>query len=118
MGGELAHKNAAFISLILGVPLPCRVFTFMANQSVSGSIVSQLKLHTSYLSSTEVMGILGYSRKTLCAWVRAGGIPAVRIGRDNKFDPWELALWIEAGLLGHPAHASGWTGVGPSQLIT
>ena len=68
----------------------------MGNYSVSGSIVAKLKLRTSYLYTTEVMGILRLSRKTLCAWVKAGDIPAVRVGRDNMFDPWELALWIEA----------------------
>jgi excisionase family DNA binding protein len=81
----------------------------MANYFVSGSIVARLKLRTSYLSSTEVMEILRRSRKTLCAWVKAGDIPAVRVGRDNKFDPWELALWIEARQLGQRAHAAAST---------
>jgi hypothetical protein len=46
------------------------------------------------------MEILAKSRKTMCAWVKAGEIPAIRMGRDNMFDPWELALWIEARQLG------------------
>lgn len=79
----------------------------MGNYFVSGSIVAKLKLRTSYLSSTEVMEILRRSRKTLCAWVKAGDIPANRVGRDNMFDSWELALWIEERQLGQRAHASG-----------
>jgi hypothetical protein len=75
----------------------------MANYSVSGSIVAKLKLRKSYLYTTEVMGILRRSRNTLCAWVKAGDIPAVRVGRNNMFDPWELALWIEARQLGQQA---------------
>jgi Helix-turn-helix domain len=79
----------------------------MANYSVSGSIIAKLKLRTSYLNTTEVMEILRRSRKTLCAWVKAGDILAVRVGRDNMFDPWELALWLEDGQLGRRAHDSG-----------
>jgi Helix-turn-helix domain len=76
----------------------------MENHSLSGSIIAKLKLRTSYLNTTEVMEILPYSRKTLCAWVKAGDIPAVRRGRDNLFDPWELALWLEDGQLGQRPH--------------
>jgi excisionase family DNA binding protein len=64
-------------------------------KTTPGSIVAQLKLRHSLISSTEVMEILGVSRNTLCAWVRTHKIPAVRIGKDNKFDPIVLAQWIE-----------------------
>jgi hypothetical protein len=37
------------------------------------------------------MEILGISRNTLCAWVSRQRIPALRIGKDNKFDPRELS---------------------------
>jgi excisionase family DNA binding protein len=59
------------------------------------SLVAQLKLRTSLVTSTEVMEILGVSRNTLCAWVTTRKIPALRIGKDNKFDPVALAHWIE-----------------------
>jgi hypothetical protein len=72
----------------------------MANYPVSGTIIAKLKLRTSYLTTIEVMGILPRSRNTLCAMVKAGEIPAIRCGRDNMFDPWELALWLEERQLG------------------
>jgi hypothetical protein len=72
----------------------------MANYPVSGTIIAKLKLRTSYLTTIEVMGLLPRSRNTLCAMVKAGEIPAIRCGRDNMFDPWELALWLEERQLG------------------
>jgi excisionase family DNA binding protein len=59
------------------------------------TIIGRLRHRTSYLSSTEVMEILGVTRNTLCAWVRSNAIPAVRVGKDNKFDPLQLAAWLE-----------------------
>jgi excisionase family DNA binding protein len=57
------------------------------------------------------MKLLGVSRKTLCGWVRAGEIPATRIGPDNKFEPLELAHWLEERQLGpHPAVSGGGSG--------
>jgi hypothetical protein len=72
----------------------------MANYPVSGTIIAKLKLRTSYLTTTEVMEITTKCRKTVCAWVRAGEIPAIRIGIDNMFDPLELGLWLEERQLG------------------
>jgi excisionase family DNA binding protein len=60
------------------------------------TIINQLKQRTSYLTSTEVMAIIGVTRPTLCAWVRNGSIQAIRIGKNNKFDPGALAAWLEA----------------------
>jgi hypothetical protein len=86
--GREPGDQTAFVFLISGLPPPWRVFTFMANFSVSGSIVDKLKLRTSYLNISEVMEILRRSRKTLCAWVQAGDIPAIRRGRDNILIRW------------------------------
>jgi hypothetical protein len=47
------------------------------------------------------------TRKTLCAMVKAGDIPAIRCGRDNLFESWDLALWLEDRQLGGRPHASG-----------
>jgi predicted transcriptional regulator of viral defense system len=64
-------------------------------KNTPGSLVAQLKLRHSLISSTEVMEILGVSRNTLCAWASTQKIPAVRIAKNNKFDPIVLARWIE-----------------------
>lgn len=61
-----------------------------------GSIIERLRQRTGFISSTEALGILGTTRKTLCAWVRRGTIHAYRIGSAYAFDPAELAEWIEA----------------------
>ena len=71
-----------------------QVGPYMATKT-PGSIVEQLKLRHSLVPPTEVMEILGVSRNTLCAWVTSQKIAAVRIGKDNKFDPIVLAQWIE-----------------------
>ena len=62
----------------------------------SATIVSQLKARTTYLSGSEVMSLLKVSRNALCRWVRTGKLPAIRIGKDNRFDPLQLAGWLEA----------------------
>ena len=64
-------------------------------KTASPSLVAQLKLRHSLIPSSEVMEILGVSRNTLCHWVSTRKIPALRIGKDNKFDPIALAHWIE-----------------------
>jgi excisionase family DNA binding protein len=62
----------------------------------SDTIVSQLRKRTTYLSGSEVMSLLGVSRNALCRWVRTGKLPALRLGKDNRFDPAALAGWLEA----------------------
>jgi len=42
------------------------------------------------------MSLFGISRNALCRWVRDGSIPALRIGKDKKFDPQSLSVWLEA----------------------
>jgi excisionase family DNA binding protein len=64
--------------------------------SPSATLVSRLKARTAYLSGSEVMSLLGVSRNALCRWVRTGKLPAIRIGKDNRFAPLQLAGWIEA----------------------
>lgn len=59
------------------------------------SLAQQLRQRQSLMTSREVMGILGVSRTTLSGWVAAQRIAAVRVGKDNKFDPIVLANWIE-----------------------
>jgi hypothetical protein len=100
------ERNAIFFGSILQVVDPWRVLTFMANYPVSSTIIAKLKLRTGYLNTTEVMEILRRSRNTLCAWVKAGDIPALRMGRDNMFDPLELAHWLEERQLGQHAAVS------------
>ena len=64
--------------------------------TLPSTIFDQLRSRTNFLTGSEVMALIGVSRNALCKWVRAGLIPAVRIGKDNRFDPIQLAIWITA----------------------
>lgn len=71
----------------------------------TGTIIEQLRRRKELVSSTEGMAILDLSRKSLCAWVKAGRIPAYRVGKNNKFDPHDLADWLEQRRIGGPVRA-------------
>jgi excisionase family DNA binding protein len=63
-------------------------------------LIEELEQMKRYLSTREVMKLISVRRTTLCAWVRAGKISAIRIGHGYLFDPHILARWLaerEAG---------------------
>jgi excisionase family DNA binding protein len=60
------------------------------------TLVQKLRARTGLLSIAEVSGLLGFHEVTLRNWVRAGRLPAVRIAGQWRFDPAELAMWVEA----------------------
>jgi excisionase family DNA binding protein len=70
----------------------------MTNTPVTlpSTIVDELRTRARLLSGSEVMSIIGVSRNALCRWARTGVIPALRIGKNYKFDPAALATWIAA----------------------
>lgn len=61
----------------------------------SSTIIDDLRSRKSYVPTVEVIEIFGVSRNTLCGWVRSRKISAIRIGKENKFDPATLAAWLE-----------------------
>ncbi len=69
------------------------------NSASSKTIIEKLRARESYLTTKEVMNITRKTRQTLCQWVRLGTITAVRIGKDNMFDPSVVADWLEARIL-------------------
>ena len=74
-----------------------RVLTRMVrNETAEPTIIDQLKQRRTYMRTTEVMELLDVTRGTLCGWVRAGTISAVRIGKENKFDPAEVVRYLTA----------------------
>jgi hypothetical protein len=60
------------------------------------TIIEKLRRRKSYVGATEVMSIVGKSRKTLCSWIKNGTFPNTRLGKDNACDPALLANWLEA----------------------
>ena len=65
-------------------------------ESTRPTIIEQLKRRSAYMRTTEVMELLDVTRGTLCRWVREGAIAAIRIGKDNKFDPAAIIRFLEA----------------------
>jgi excisionase family DNA binding protein len=47
------------------------------------------------LTPAEAAKALAISARTLWARTKAGEIPAVRIGRSVRYDPRDLAAWVE-----------------------
>jgi excisionase family DNA binding protein len=60
------------------------------------TLVQKLLARTGLLTIAEVSDLLGFHEVTLRNWVRAGKLPAVRIGSVWRFDPVEIAVWLEA----------------------
>lgn len=59
------------------------------------SLVGELRQRKSFLTTAQVMKLLGLRRNTVCEWVQSGSFVAVRVGNGYRFDPVLLAEWIE-----------------------
>ena len=57
-------------------------------------LIEELRNRGTYLTTNEVMSILGKRRNTLCQWVRTGKMDAIRTGNSYLFDPRTLAAWL------------------------
>jgi hypothetical protein len=64
------------------------------------TIADQLEERKELLGSKEVIRIVGTDKNSLARWVREGRIPAIRIGKNNKFDPVRLAAWLRERQIG------------------
>lgn len=58
------------------------------------NLIDELRMRDHYLSTKEVMTLLGKRRNTLCEWARAGKVPAIRIGNEYLYDPRLMADWL------------------------
>jgi excisionase family DNA binding protein len=58
-------------------------------------LIEALRQRTSYMTTPETMALLRVRRNTLCEWVRAGKIKAIRRSNGYLFDPRYLAGWLE-----------------------
>ena len=64
------------------------------NQTMT--LIDDLRRRTAYLSTKEVLQIIPVERKALCRYVRAGKLPALRVGGGYLFDPRQLADYLAA----------------------
>lgn len=64
-------------------------------QHKTATLTTDLRNRKTMMTTTEVIDLLRTTRHTLCGWVRAGKIPAVRLpGNSYAFDPLKLADWL------------------------
>ena len=64
------------------------------------TLVEKLRARTGLLTIAEFSDLLGFHEVTLRNWVRVGKLSAVRIAGQWRFDPGELAGWVEARRMG------------------
>ena len=60
------------------------------------TLVQKLHARSGLLTIADVSELLGFHQVTLRDWARAGRLPALRIAGQWRFDPVELAAWVEA----------------------
>lgn len=46
-------------------------------------------------TTSELCSLLSVTKQTISAWVAKGSIPHFRLGTLLRFDPAQLAVWIE-----------------------
>ena len=70
-------------------------------------LAAELKTRATFLSTAEVMALLGKTRNTICEWARRGKIPAVRVANAYIFDPRLIADWLCQRQTGMNSSAQG-----------
>jgi excisionase family DNA binding protein len=60
------------------------------------TLVQKLRARTGLLTIAEVSKLLSFHPVTLRDWAHEGGLPALLIAGQWRFDPAELAGWVEA----------------------
>lgn len=50
-----------------------------------------------WYSTKEICAYLGVSRDTLLAWIDEKELPAHKVGRNWKFKPSEIDVWVKTG---------------------
>ena len=60
------------------------------------SIVEQLKSIDHALSVKELADLLHLGKTAIYDMVSRGAVPCIRLGYTVRFDPFEIALWLEA----------------------
>ena len=59
------------------------------------SIIDTLRNEHHLLTSRQIATMLSVSLDTLYDWCKQGALPHMRIDRSFKFDPVEIANWLE-----------------------
>jgi len=64
------------------------------------TLVQKLRARGGLLTIAEVSDLFGFHEVTLRNWARAGRLPGMLIAGQWRFDPAELAGWVEARRIG------------------
>jgi hypothetical protein len=64
--------------------------------STENTLISTLRASRNLLSVAEVATLLGRIKSRMSEAVKLGKIPAFRLDKDYRFDPLELAPWLES----------------------
>ena len=63
-------------------------------------------LDDTFLTTGDVLGYLRVNLRTVYRLIKAGKIPAVRVGRQWRFRKSDIDAWLESQRTGHPAAAT------------
>jgi excisionase family DNA binding protein len=65
-------------------------------ETVHLGTATELRQRTTLLDAIEVAGILKVAKDTVYQWVKRYALPCVRFGDCMRFDPKQVADWLEA----------------------
>ena len=65
-------------------------------ETVHLGTATELRQRTTLLDAIEVAGILKVAKDTVYQWVKRYALPCVRFGDCIRFDPKQLADWLES----------------------
>jgi hypothetical protein len=67
-----------------------------SHETTQPTIIQQLSIRKTYVTSTECLDILRITRQTFCLWVRQGKLAAIRLGNTYVVDPVVLSSFLRA----------------------
>jgi excisionase family DNA binding protein len=70
------------------------------------TVIERLRRREGLLNAKQVIALLGVHITTLQLWTRRGEIPFLRVGHGVRFDPAELAQWLEKREIKAGSHKS------------
>jgi excisionase family DNA binding protein len=70
---------------------------------MSATVVATLRARVNFLTANELAALLNVTRMTLHLWAKDGAIPHFRCGTRLRFDPTEVADWLERRRVGNAA---------------
>jgi excisionase family DNA binding protein len=78
------------------------MFKFSLRECVFGlvNIVNRLRNRNTALTSAELGELINMHPVTLREWTRGGRIPAYRMGREWRYDPAQIADWLDERQVG------------------